>query len=185
MFGLLDSNILRNKEIRENDTHPRGVEKYMSANGNTQARTTTTTTTSRSQSATRARRDGATVREGSAAYARQSAERSVDVPVGAALTVVDRVNEIIEPFTARQSAERELKSIRTRVERELNRFERRGASARRKTRTRVRQTRNRVERELKQRRRKVQTTVKQNRAKAEDGLKRAQTTVSERVATLV
>ena len=154
MFGLLDSNILRNKEIRENDTHPRGVEKYMSANGNTQARTTTTTTTSRSQSATRARRDGATVREGSAAYARQSAER-------------------------------ELKSIRTRVERELNRFERRGASARRKTRTRVRQTHNRVERELKQRRRKVQTTVKQNRAKAEDGLKRAQTAVQERVSTLV
>lgn len=161
----------------------------MSANGNTQARTTTT---SRTQSATRARSDGATVREGltkarngSAAYARHTAERSVDVPVGVALTVADRVNEVIEPFTARQSAERELKSIRTRVERELNRFERRGASARRKTRTRVRQTRNRVERELKQRRRRVQTTVKQNRAKAEDGLKRAQTVVTERVSTLV
>ena len=165
----------------------------MSANGNTQARTTSRTTTSRTttsrtQSATRARSDSARAREGlngSAAYARQTAERSVDVPVGVALTVADRVNEIVEPFTARQSAERELKSIRTRVERELNRFERRGASARRKARTRVRQTRNRVERELKQRRRKVQTTVKQNRAKAEDGLKRAQTTVTERVSTLV
>ncbi|MEK6326649.1 MAG: hypothetical protein AABM66_03865 [Actinomycetota bacterium] len=166
----------------------------MSANNNTQARTTarTTTPTSRSQSAGRGRSDGATVREGvtktrngSAAYARQTAERSVDVPVGVALAMADRVNGIVEPFTARQSAERELKSIRTRVERELNRFERRGASARRKTRTRVRQTRNRVEHELKQRRRKVQTTVKQNRAKAEDGLKRAQTTVTERVSTLV
>jgi hypothetical protein len=165
----------------------------MSANGNTQASTTTSrTTTSRTQSATRARRDGTTVRDGlskartgSADYARQTAERSVDVPVGVALTVADRVNEIVEPFTARHSAERELKSIRTRVERELNRFERRGASARRKTRTRVRQTRSRVERELKQRRRKVQTTVKQNRAKAEDGLKRAQTVVTERVSTLV
>jgi hypothetical protein len=160
----------------------------MSANGNTQARTTT----SRSQSASRARRDSTTAREGftkarngSAAYARQTAERSVDVPVGAALTVVDRVNEIVEPFTARQSAERELRGIRTRVERELNRFERRGAGARRKARTRVRQTRNRVERELKQRRRNVQTTVKHNRAKAEDGLKRAQTVVQERVSTLV
>jgi hypothetical protein len=49
----------------------------------------------------------------------------------------------------------------------------------------VRQTRNRVERELRQRRRIVRTTVKRNRAKAEGGLKRAQTTVSERVATLV
>jgi hypothetical protein len=167
----------------------------MSANGNTQARTTSTSRTpsSSTPSASRARRDGATTaregftkaRNGSAAYARHTAERSVDVPVGAALTVVERVNEIIEPFTARQTAERELKSIRTRVERELNRFERRGAGARRKTRTRVRQTRNRVERELKQRRRKVQTTVKQNRTKAEDGLKRAQTTVTERVSTLV
>jgi hypothetical protein len=167
----------------------------MPANGNTQAKTTTSrnqTTTSRNQSGSRTRRDGETVRggftkarDGSAAYARQTAERSVDLPVGAALTVVDRVNEIVEPFTARQSAERELKSIRTRVERELNRFERRGASARRKTRTRVRQTRNRVERELKQRRRKVQTTVKQNRVKAEGGLKRAQTAVQDRVSTLV
>ena len=118
-------------------------------------------------------------------YARQTAERTVDVPVGAALTVADRVTELVEPFTGRQTANRELKSIRTRVERELNKLERRGASARRKTRTRVRQTRNRVERELKQRRRRVETTVKQNRAQAEDGLKRAQTVVQDRVSTLV
>ena len=161
----------------------------MSAKSNTQGRTTTSSsTTARSESAKRSRSDTARVRKGlngSAAYARQTAERSVDVPVGVALTVADRVNEIVEPFTARQTAERELRSIRTRVERELNRFERRGASARRKTRTRVRQTRNRVERELKQRRRKVQTTVKQNRVKAEDGLKRAQTAVQDRVSTLV
>jgi hypothetical protein len=167
----------------------------MTANGNTQARTTTSsrsTTTGRSDNATRTRSDTAKVREGltkarngSAAYARHTAERSVDVPVGVALTLADRVNEIVEPFTQRATAERELRGIRTRVERELNRFERRGASARRKTRTRVRQTRNRVERELKQRRRKVQTTVKQNRVKAEDGLKRAQTAVQDRVSTLV
>ena len=161
----------------------------MSANGNTQARPTTTAR--RTQSAGRGRSDGAaarqsgTARTGSVGYARQTAERTVDLPVGVALTVADRVTEIVEPFTGRQTAERELKSIRTRVERELNRFERRGAGARRKTRTRVRQTRNRVERELRQRRRSVRTTVKRNRAKAEDGLKRAQTTVSERVATLV
>jgi hypothetical protein len=159
----------------------------MSANGNTQARTATTA--GRTQSTGRVRGDGAAVsgstRPGSVAYARQTAERTVDVPVGAALTVADRVTEIVEPFTGRRTAERELKSIRTRVERELNRFERRGASARRKARTRVRQTRNRVERELRQRRRSVRTTVKRNRVKAEDGLKRAQTTVTERVSTLV
>jgi hypothetical protein len=173
----------------------------MAPNGNTQSRTSrtarttqgrTTTTNQSRNSASASRSDSAQIREGltkarngSAAYARQTAERSVDVPFGAALTVADRVTAIVEPFTAPQTASRELKSIRTRVERELNRFERRGASARRKTRTRVRQTRNRVEREVKQRRRRVETTVKQNRVKAEDSLKRAQTVVSERVSTLV
>jgi hypothetical protein len=122
---------------------------------------------------------------GFATYARQTAERSVDVPVGAALTVADRVNEIIDPFTTRETATRELRSIRTRVERELNRLERRGGSARRKARTRARQTRNRVERVVNQRRRRVETTVRQNRRKAEHGLKRAQTVVQERVSTLV
>jgi len=164
----------------------------MAANGTTTKttqrksapRTTKTTTTSRTD-AQRIREGLDKVRDGSVSYARQTAERTVDLPVGVALTVADRVTEIVEPFTGRQTAERELKSIRTRVERELNRFERRGASVRRKARTRARQTRNRVERELRQRRRSVRTTVKRNRAKAEDGLKRAQTTVSERVATLV
>jgi hypothetical protein len=125
------------------------------------------------------------VRSDGASYARQTAGRTVDVPVGAALTVADRVTEIVEPFTGRQSANRELKAIRTRVERELNRLERRGATARRKTRTRVRRTRGRVERELTRRRRRVQATVKHNRSRAETGVKRAQTAVQDRVSTLV
>jgi hypothetical protein len=138
------------------------------------------------------RSDSATIREGftkvrngGASYARHTAERTVDVPVGAALTVADRVTDIVEPFTARQSANRELRTIRTRVERELNRLERRGASARRKTRTRARRTRNRVERELTRRRRKVQSTVKQNRTRAENRVKRAQSAVQHRVSELV
>jgi hypothetical protein len=199
LFGLIDSNNLINKDIGESQRPTeRGSRRHMAPNGNTQSKTTrttqsrATTTNQNTNSASASRSDTATIREGltkarngSAAYARQTAERSVDVPFGAALTVADRVTEIVEPFTARQTASRELKSIRTRVQRELNRFERRGASARRKSRTRARQTRNRVERELKQRRRRVETTVKQNRAKAEDGLKRAQTVVQERVSTLV
>src|SRR4051794_33445112 len=140
-----------------------------------------TTKTSRTD-AQRIREGLTKVRNGSVSYARQTAERSVDVPVGAALTVADRVTEVVEPFTKRTTANQELKTIRTRVERELNRLERRGSGARRKTRTRVRQTRNRVERQLKQRRRTVQTTVKQRRTKAEDGLKRAQSAVQERVS---
>jgi hypothetical protein len=161
----------------------------MPANTNT---TSTTTSQRKTQTASTPRSDRAKIREGltkvrngSVSYASRTAERSVDVPVGVALTVADRVGEFVEPFTKRETAERELKSIRTQVQRELNKLERRGASARRKARTRTRQTRNRVERELKQRRRRVETTVKENRVKAEDGLKRAQTVVSERVSTLV
>src|SRR5882762_1805420 len=83
----------------------------------------------------------APVSEIAADRVRQTAERGVDVPVGAALTVADRVNEIVEPWTSRKTAERELKSFRTQVTRELNRVERRGASARRRATQRVRTTR--------------------------------------------
>lgn len=150
------------------------------------------TAASQPRSTTAGRSDTARIREGltkarngSVSYARHTAERTVDLPVGAALTAADRVTDIVEPFTTRETANRELSGIRTRVERELNRFERRGAGARRKARTRVRQTRNRVERELKRRRRTVETTVKRNRTKAEDRLKRAQGAVQDRVSTLV
>ena len=125
----------------------------MAANGTTTARTRTNTTgyrTTAPRTDTARIREGLTkVRNGSVSYARHTAERSVDVPVGAALTVADRVTEIVEPFTTRGSANRELNSIRTRVQRELR-----------------------------QRRRRVETTMKQNRARAEDGLKRAQERVT-------
>lgn len=104
-------------------------------------------------------------------YVIQTAERTVDVPVGVALTVRDRVNDVIEPWTKETTRERELKSLRTQVTRELNKFERRGGQARRKTTQRVRQTRNRVERELKARRREVERTVKTNRTKVEKAVK--------------
>lgn len=135
--------------------------------------------------ATKIREGFTKVRSESVSHARHTAERSVDVPVGAVLTVADRVTDIVEPFTGRQTANRELRSIRTRVERELNRLERRGASARRKTRTRARRTRNRVERELARRRRRVQATVRHNTRRAESSVKRAQGAVQERVSTLV
>jgi prefoldin subunit 5 len=157
-----------------------------SSTSNTTQRKSAPRTTQTSRTDAQKIREGLTkVRNGSVSYARQTAERSVDVPVGAVLTVADRLNEVVEPFTKRETAERELKSFRTQVERELNKLQRRGAQSRRKVRTRARQNRTRFQRELKQRRRQVQTTVKQNRAKAEDSLKRAQTAVSERVTTLV
>jgi hypothetical protein len=124
-------------------------------------------------------------RENTVTRVRQTTERGVDLPVGAALVAVDRVNELVEPWTSTETREKELKSLRTRVERELNKFERRGGSARRKARQRVRTTRNRVERELKRRRNRVETTVKENRTRVQENLKKAQTTVQERVNALV
>ena len=142
----------------------------MATNGTTTQRSRPTDR-SRPTAATRADaekiREGFTkVRNGGASYARHTAERSVDVPVGVALTFADRVNELVEPFTRPVTANRELRSLRTRVQRELNRFERRGASARRKARTRARRTRNQVQRDLRQGRRRARTTLKRNRAKA-------------------
>ena len=123
---------------------------------------------------------------------RQSAERALDVPVGAALLARERVTDALEPWTSTSGRQRELKSLRTQVTRELNKSERRGGQARRKATQRARSTRTRVERELKARRRevertvkqnrtKVTRTVKQNRGKAEDALSKAQDRVTELV----
>jgi len=162
-------------------------------------RTTTTgsskprTTTTASRSDASQVREGVTkARHGATSIVRQGAERALDVPVGAVLIARDRVNDAFEPWASTETRERELKSLRTQVTRELNKFERRGGQARRKTSQRVRSTRNRVERELKARRRdvekavkqnrtRVEKAVKQNRVKAEDALTKAQERVTELV----
>src|ERR671919_692575 len=130
---------------------------------------TGTATKKTTQSTTTAQRERGI--ESAVAYVRQTAERAVDVPVGAALSVAENVNETVKPWTASTSRERELKRLRTQVTRELNKLERRGGQARRKATTRARGTRNRVERDLKQRRNRVERTVKQNRTKAEKAVK--------------
>lgn len=141
----------------------------------TTAKSTTTRTTPKTTSTPRS--DSAQVREGvkkarngAVSIALQSAERAVDVPVGVALIVRDRVEEAIEPWTTSSAREKELKSLRTQVTRELNKFERRGGQARRKATSRVRTTRTRVEREVKARRREVEKQIK-----------KAQSVVGERV----
>jgi len=109
------------------------------------------TTTSTPRSDTSQVREGVTkARHGAVSIVRQSAERAVDLPVGAALTLRDRVEGALEPWTTDTARERELKSLRTQVTRELNKFERRGGQARRKATQRARSTRNRVERLINQ-----------------------------------
>src|SRR5690349_9238271 len=66
-------------------------------------------------------KEGATkVRNGAVSIAVSAAERAVDVPVGAALIIRDRVEEALEPWTSETTREKELKSLRTQVTRELN-----------------------------------------------------------------
>jgi hypothetical protein len=93
------------------------------------------------------------------------AESALLVPVGAALEVRDRLVSVVQPWTRRTSAEREL----GRVRRDVRRFERRGTVARNRVVRELRKRRNRVVRELRKRRgqalrvaRVRQRTIKQN-----------------------
>ncbi|HZO60801.1 MAG TPA: hypothetical protein VFB51_14015 [Solirubrobacterales bacterium] len=79
------------------------------------------------------------------------AESALLVPVGAALEVRDRVVGVIQPWTSRPSAEKEL----NRVRRDVRRFERRGSVAR-----------NRVLRELRKRRNSTARVVRKRRNEA-------------------
>ena len=105
--------------------------------------------------------------------ARAVAESAVDLPVGAVLSVTDRVSELVEPFTARSGVEKQFKSYRTELRRRVKRTERRGTTARKRATSEVRKTRNRVEREARKRQRTVETTVKRNRDELEERVRKA------------
>ena len=103
---------------------------------------------------------------------RSAAERAVDLPVGAVLEVSDRVADLVEPFSGRSAAEKQLKSYGTQLRRTVKRTERRGSSARRKATTEARKTRTKVEREARKRQRRVETTLKRNRDEVEQRVRR-------------
>lgn len=105
--------------------------------------------------------------------ARAAAQSAVDVPVGAVLEVGDRVAELVEPFSGRTAAQKQLKSYGTQLRRTVKRSERRGATARRKAATEARKTRNKVEREARKRQRRVETTLKRNRTEVEQRVRKA------------
>jgi hypothetical protein len=106
-------------------------------------------------------------------HVRTVAERAVDLPVGAVLTVTDRVSELVEPFSDRTGTKRQLKSYRAELRRQVKRTERRGATARRRATSEARKTRNRVEREARNRRATVETTLKHNRSELEQRVRKA------------
>jgi len=122
---------------------------------------------------------------GAAGQTRQVVETAVDLPVGAALTVKDRVDELTRPWRNVDTATDEVKSLRHRVERELSKVERRGGTARRKATQRARRTRNRLDRQVSQRRRRAEDVLRGNRRRAEERFRSTKAQVDERVSTLV
>ncbi len=99
-------------------------------------------------------------------------ESAVDFPVGAVLTVSDRLTDLVEPWTDRSKAERQIKSYRSNLRKSLKRTERRGSTARRRAITEARKTRNQVEREARRRQRTVESTLKRNRNEVEQRVRR-------------
>jgi hypothetical protein len=88
------------------------------------------------------------------------AERAVLVPVGAGLVARDNFVSTVKGLATKYRT-------RASLERELKRYERRGATARNRFERQVRKTRTRFERELRQRRNRVERTVRQNRRRLE------------------
>ena len=108
-----------------------------------------------------------------AEQARAAAESAVDLPVGVVLELSDRVTELVEPFSGRTAAEKQLKSYGAQLRRTVKRTERRGAGARRKASVEARKTRNKVEREARKRQRRVESTLKRNHTEVEQRVRKA------------
>src|ERR1700753_3467900 len=111
-------------------------------------------------------------------------ESAVDFPVGVVLSAGDRISDIVEPFTSRTKAERELKSFRRQIEKAAKRTERRGTTARRRATTEARRTRTRVERDIRKQQKAVPSTatltIKTGRSEVERRVKQ----VSDQLAAL-
>jgi hypothetical protein len=101
------------------------------------------------------------------------AETAVDFPVGVVLGVTDRLSELVDPWTNRSGAEKQVRAYRTQLRKTLKRTERRGTTARRKATTEAKRTRTRVEREARKRQRTVETTLKRNRNEVESRVRKA------------
>ena len=94
------------------------------------------------------------------AQVQEIAERAVLVPVGASLLARDNLVSSVKGLATKYRT-------RASLEREIKRYERRGATARNRFERQVRKTRTKFERELRQRRTRVERTVRQNRRRLE------------------
>ena len=136
------------------------------AGGRSTARrgTTRNTTRSTTRKATASRRTSRTTTstqpKSTVEQVQVLAERVVLVPVGASLLATDNLVSTVKGLATKYRT-------RTGLEREIKRFERRGATARNRFERRVKRTRARFERQMRQRRSLVERTVRQNRRRFE------------------
>ena len=96
-----------------------------------------------------------------AEQARSAAQSAVDLPVGAVLEASDRVAELVEPFTGRSAARKQLRSYRTQLRRTVRRSERRGAKARHKVTSEARKRQRRARKIVEDRTSRAQGLVDQ------------------------
>lgn len=122
-----------------------------SSNSTQAKRATTEAKKSAAKTATASQRAATKAAAAEKNQVQAAVETAVDFPVGAVLSVSDRVSELVEPWTDRSKAERQIKNYRSSLRKSLKRTERRGATARRRAITEARRTRSKVEREARKR----------------------------------
>jgi hypothetical protein len=126
-------------------------------------RSTTRRTTARSTRARSASRPSTTTSTQPKTPAEQVqlyAQRAVLVPVGAGLLARDNFVSTVTGLVSKYGT-------RSGFERELKRYERRGATARNRFERQIRRSRTRFERQVRQRRSLIERTIKQNRRRVE------------------
>lgn len=122
-------------------------------------------------------------------------ERVVNVPLGATLVASDAVTETVDTlrttFASTDSLGKELQLRRKRLQAEVQRFERRGATARTRVEKDLKGRRTRLEKDLKARRTRLETDLKARRGNTEELVQagvnlgqQAVARVSERVAAI-
>jgi|SRR5579884_552028 len=109
---------------------------------------------------TRSTRTTSTQPKNAAEQVQLYAERAVLVPVGASLVARDNLVATVTGLVGKYRT-------RSGLEREIKRYERRGATARNRFERQVRRTRTRVERQMRQRRSVIERTLRQNRRRFE------------------
>ena len=134
-----------------------GGPRTASTRRNTRRNTTRRTTAARRPSRTTTT---STQPRSTVGQVQQLAERVVLVPVGASLLARDNLVSTVSGLVGKYRT-------RSGFERELKRYERRGATARNRFERQIRRNRTRVERQLRQRRSLVERTIRQNRRRVE------------------